>query len=96
LSSEHRAATRRRIFKSGTIKFGEKAVSSVPCAIRNLSDTGACLDLKSPLWFPNEFTLIVETDGVSKPCRLVWRKDRRIGIAFTDVQSKEKWAASAA
>ena len=59
------------------------SVTSVPCTIRNVSGTGAGLELNSSLWFPKEFTLIFN-DGLRKACRVAWRKGRLIGVAFAD------------
>ncbi|RTL75065.1 MAG: hypothetical protein EKK35_23605 [Bradyrhizobiaceae bacterium] len=52
------------------------------CTIRNLSDTGAALEVVSPLGIPHEFDLIVEADSTTRQCRVVWRKERRIGVTF--------------
>jgi PilZ domain len=75
--NEHRIATRRRVLKSGKIEFGGGAID---CTIRNLSDTGAALDVTSPVGIPAEFNLVV--NGTPRPCRVVWRKEKRIGITF--------------
>jgi hypothetical protein len=50
--------------------------------VRNISDSGAALDVTTVLWFPDRFTLEIESDGFSKPCHIVWRKEKRIGVAF--------------
>jgi hypothetical protein len=77
--SEHRIAPRRRMFKAGTIEFGG---GSIDCTVKNLSDTGAALEVLSPLYVPERFTLFVPTDQFKRRCHVVWRKQRRIGIAF--------------
>jgi PilZ domain len=77
--NEPRNYPRRRALKSGTIGFG---TTSVPCIVRNLSATGAALEINTPLWFPDRFTLIVPSDGLRKPCQIVWRRERRLGVAF--------------
>ena len=77
--SEHRIATRHRILKAGTIEFSGEAI---PCTVRNISETGAALEINSPLWFPDHFTLNITTDRLRKPCHIVWRRDKRIGVAF--------------
>jgi len=74
-----RIAPRHRVLKAGTIEFSGEAV---PCRVRNISATGAALDIISPLWFPDRFTLCIPSDGLCKACHIVWRKDKRIGIAF--------------
>jgi hypothetical protein len=77
--SEHRIAPRRRMFKAGTIEFGG---GGMDCTVKNLSDTGAALEVLSPLYVPDRFTLFVPTDQLKRRCHVVWRKQRRIGIAF--------------
>jgi PilZ domain len=77
-------ADRRRIFKSGVIEFGVNAPTAVACSVRNISASGACLQPTSPMWFPDQFTLRIESESVRKPCKVVWRKERRVGVAFVD------------
>ena len=77
MDEEHRIAARHRVLKGGRIHFGGGAID---CTIRNISDTGAALDVISPLGIPTEFTLIA--DGEQRPCRVVWRKEKRIGVTF--------------
>ena len=77
--NEHRIAPRRRMFKAGTIEFGG---GGIDCTVKNLSDTGAALEVLSPLYVPDRFTLSVPTDQFKRRCHIVWRKERRIGIAF--------------
>jgi hypothetical protein len=77
--NEHRAAPRHRILKAGTISFGGGAIE---CTVRNLSETGAALEVVTPLFIPDRFTLIVQTEQLKRPCRIVWRKEKRMGVAF--------------
>jgi hypothetical protein len=74
---ENRSAPRRRVLKAGTIEFGRSAFS---CVVRDRSDTGAKLDVPSPIGIPGCFVLFAE--GSRLPCHVVWRKENRIGIAF--------------
>jgi hypothetical protein len=76
---EHRIATRHRVLKAGTIEFGGGAID---CTVRNVSETGAALEVTSPVGIPERFTLVLPTDGLHRPCRIVWRKERRIGVTF--------------
>jgi PilZ domain-containing protein len=75
----HRIAPRRRVLKAGSIEFGGGAID---CTVRNLSETGAALEVVSPLYIPDRFTLVVRTDQLKRPCRIVWQTERRIGVAF--------------
>ena len=76
---EHRIAPRRRVLKAGSIEFGGSAIE---CTVRNLSDTGAALEIVTPLFIPDRFTLVVPADQLKRSCRIVWRKEKRIGVAF--------------
>ena len=76
---EHRTSQRRRTLKAGTISFGGGAID---CTVRNLSESGAALDVISPIGIPERFILLVEADHRHLPCRVVWRKEKRIGVHF--------------
>ncbi len=78
--NEHRIASRHRVLKSGKIEFGGGAID---CTVRNISGTGAALDVPSPVGIPARFMLA--TNGKRLPCRVVWRKEKRIGVAFDQV-----------
>jgi hypothetical protein len=77
--NEHRAAPRHRVLKAGTISFGGGAID---CTVRNLSETGAALDVVTPLFIPDRFTLVVQSEQLNRPCHIVWRKEKRMGVAF--------------
>lgn len=77
--SDHRAAPRNRIFKAGLLEFSGQAIE---CTVRNLSASGAALEVRSPLWFPDRFILNIASDGLRKPCHIVWRRERRMGVEF--------------
>jgi hypothetical protein len=76
---ERRIVPRRRILKAGTISVGD---GTIDCIVRSISDTGATLDVVTPLFIPDRFRLIVQSHGLNRPCHIVWRKERRMGIAF--------------
>jgi hypothetical protein len=77
---EHRAAQRRRVLKAGTISFG--GGGAISCTVRNLSGTGAALDVASPVGIPDLLTLSIEAEQGSRPCKVVWRKENKIGVRF--------------
>ena len=72
----NRIAPRHRVLKVARIEFGS---SVFDCTIRNLSETGAALDV-SPVGLPAEFILVAE--GFRRSCKVVWRKEKRIGVTF--------------
>ena len=76
---ERRNKSRHRVLKAGTIEFGGGAID---CTIRNFSDTGAALDVTSPVGIPEQFTLSIQADGTHLRCTVIWRKEKRIGVRF--------------
>jgi hypothetical protein len=77
---EHRTSRRHRTLKAGTISFDRGA--GIDCLVRNVSATGACLEIESPVGIPNDFTLVIKSDDVTRPCHVAWRAARRIGVRF--------------
>jgi hypothetical protein len=76
---ERRATVRQRVFKAGTIEFDGAGVG---CTIRNMSPVGAGLDVVSPAGIPHEVTLNFVTRQERQNCHIIWRKGKRIGVAF--------------
>ena len=77
---ERRATVRQRVFKAGTIEFNG---GGVDCTIRNMYIAGAALEIASPVIVPHEITLNILTRQVRRHCLVVWRKEKRIGVAFS-------------
>jgi len=78
---EPRKHPRHRTLKAGRIVFNRK-FSALDCTVRNLSEGGACLVLGSSVGIPECFDLTVEPDRWTRPCRVAWRSEHRIGVAF--------------
>jgi len=76
---EKRIATRRRMLKTAYIVISDKA-PKIECTARNISETGASLQISTTLGIPTSFDVVIE--GVRRHCRSVWRTDTKIGIAF--------------
>ncbi len=77
---ETRIAPRLRVSKTAQIDHGG---DKSPCTVRDLSVTGAAIelsDLSAPI--PEAFTLVIPEDKLKLPCRVVWRKGFRMGVAF--------------
>lgn len=77
---ERRSTPRRRVLKAGTIAFGHSSV--IDCQVRNVSETGASLEVASPVGIPDSFTLVIAQDGIKRQARVKWRKATRIGVEF--------------
>jgi hypothetical protein len=76
---ETRIAPRYRVAKLAKIDHGGDKIG---CVIRDISATGAALEISDLVRVPGEFVLIVPEDRLKLRCRVVWRKEYRIGVAF--------------
>lgn len=77
---DRRNKRRQKTLKSAKIVFNNDCV--IDCAVRNLSETGACIEVSSPLGIPNAFDLVIEHDALTRPCRVAWKTTKRLGVAF--------------
>jgi hypothetical protein len=77
--TDRRATARQRVFKSGTIEFDGKGIE---CTIRNVSLTGAALDVASPAGIPHEITVNFTAGNIRQRGHIVWRKEKRVGVSF--------------
>jgi hypothetical protein len=55
---------------------------TISCLVRNVSISGACLEVASPVGIPDTFMLLMESDHIKRQCQVAWMKDKRIGIHF--------------
>jgi hypothetical protein len=78
---ERRSNSRQRVFKAGSIEFDGTAVN---CMVRNLSTVGAGIDVDHPV-IPHCFTLNIPSSNMRQSCRVIWRKQKRIGLVFERV-----------
>jgi PilZ domain len=77
---EKRAAPRHRVLKHGTLAFA--GGGGVDCTVRNISSSGARLDIANPIGVPQTFTLVIEADQFMRRCHAAWSNDKRVGVAF--------------
>ncbi|WP_068022927.1 PilZ domain-containing protein [Rhodoplanes sp. Z2-YC6860] len=77
---ERRKLPRQRTFKGGVIIFG--TAPAVECTIRNLTDTGAGLEVGTPTVVPDHFTLLIKPERLQRSCQVIWRQPGKIGVRF--------------
>ena len=90
--SENRFAPRRK-GQTPALIYLEGAVESVPCLIKDMSTTGAKLELrsgwdnpfKSNLSHMDRIKLVVRMDRVMYDCKIVRRGETELGVKFTSM-----------
>lgn len=81
---ERRRAPRRRTLLAGRLSYGDPAMTA-PCGVRNLSETGALIELESPVFLMPPYRLLLAREGKVYDAAMMWRYDRRLGVAFERV-----------
>ena len=74
-------AARRRVLKAGKVSFNNGG-SSIDCTVRTLGEEGAGMDLISTADVPNEFRLIIRSDGLDASCRVTARTRTHLDVEF--------------
>lgn len=77
---EKRTTPRHRVLKRGTLAFS--GGGGLDCMVRNISESGARLDVANPMGMPDTFMLVIETDQFMRRCRAVWSSEQRLGVVF--------------
>jgi PilZ domain-containing protein len=70
---------RRRLLKTGLIELADTAVE---CTVRNMSADEAALEVVSPLFIPDRFTLFIPSEQSKRTCHITWRTGKRMGVVF--------------
>ena len=81
--AEARGDERVRSFLRARILFNNNS-STIECTIKNISSSGAKIELSSGLSVPNEFDLDVPQKGRVYRARLMWRDSASLGVRFVD------------
>ena len=76
---ETRIAPRLRVMKPAKIEYGGVQIA---CTVRDISTTGAALEVTDQFGIPATFTLNMPEARLKLPCHVVWRRDFRMGVAF--------------
>lgn len=84
---EKRKTPRRRVLKAGIVAFNDR-YSSLPCTVRDISESGARIRMDGSLTAPDTFTLIVELDGLEADCEVVARTANEIRVRFVSPPRK--------
>ncbi len=84
---DKRRAPRRRVLKGAIIAYNDRR-STIPCTVRDLSDTGARLRADGSINAPDTFLLIIELDGIEADCKVVWRKSPDLAVTFVSPPRK--------
>jgi hypothetical protein len=86
---ERRGSQRRRVLKGAILAYNDRH-TTLPCAVRDLSDTGARLRVEGSVAAPDTFILVVELDGFEVDCGVANRSGKDLGVKFVSPRRKVK------
>ncbi len=69
-----------RTFKGGQVLI--PGLAAIECIVRNLTDTGACIEMKNAPAVANKFVLLVKPELRRHNCEVIWREGARLGLRF--------------
>ncbi len=84
--SDKRTSPRLRSFLKGRVVYNG-GQSSLDCLIRDMSSTGARLELSASVTLPDRFDLYLPHRDETLKVHLQWRRGAAIGVAFDHVDS---------
>lgn len=77
---ERRENHRLRVLKGGQFLLRNSSVRD--CVVRNLTDTGARIEIENTIELPELLTFRFNGDRSFRECRLAWRKFGSTGVEF--------------
>src|SRR5271169_6603878 len=75
---DRRSSRRTKALKGAGIVW--PTGNPVRCIVRNVSETGAKIEVHSPV--PGTFELVFDLDQSRRSCRVMWRQEPMIGVTF--------------
>lgn len=84
---DQRQNVRMRTFLRGRIVYNGGA-SSMDCLVRDLSATGARLELSETSPLPEVFDLYIQNKDQTFRSTMRWRRDSGVGVTFDDAVAK--------
>lgn len=80
---DKRQSQRKKVLRGGKIVL-PNLMSTFACGIRNLSGRGALLTVDNSSNIPDAFYLMIDLQPGRRPCQVVWRKMKQLGVEFLD------------
>ncbi len=78
---DRRRTTRDRVLFGGVAELADRS-STMDCVVRNMSETGACIEIDPAARLPEQMNLAVARKGRSYLAEIIWRQANMVGLAF--------------
>ena len=80
-NKDRRGVQRTRVKRNAKIIVPRRS-PVIHCTVQNITSGGACLKLANTYGVPEEFELTFELGRTRRRCRVVWRTNDTLGVAF--------------
>lgn len=84
---EGRASDRTRTFLKAVIEFNHGA-SRLDCVVKNMSRSGARIEITDAIGLPNEFNLRIPHRNETYRSQMIWREKGAIGVRFVAAEAE--------
>jgi hypothetical protein len=81
---DRRSIRRTKVVKDAKILANR---CSIPCTVIDLTNTGACISFTRGQNVPDRFELTFGSRQPRRACRVTWRSDNQVGVAFEPTRS---------
>jgi hypothetical protein len=78
---DRRERVRDKVLLGGVAEINERG-STMDCVVRNLSESGACVEFDSTTSIPDQMRITIARKGRSFFGEMIWRQANRVGLAF--------------
>jgi len=90
---DRRALKRTRVLRAAKIIVPRRS-PVIHCTVQNITSAGACLKVANTHGLPETFDLTFEHGRTRRACRVVWRTDDKLGVAFQGEASAHETEAA--
>jgi hypothetical protein len=81
MADDRRAVQRTRVLRCAKIIVPRRS-PVIHCTVQNITSSGACLKLANTYGVPQTFELTFEHGRTRRACRVIWRTETKLGVAF--------------
>src|SRR5271155_5532450 len=80
-AKDRRGVQRTKVLRNAKIIVPRRS-PVIHCTVQNITSGGACLKLANTFGVPEQFELTFEQGRTRRLCRVVWRTNDELGVAF--------------
>ena len=96
-AAHRRSEARKPVFAIEALLFAKELAAPLPCMVRDLSKSGARLEVNrgirvsaSPTFIPDRFTVYFCPDKTEVAARIAWRDGRHFGVRFLGAKERSR------